>query len=297
MRRGNGAGGGAGDAGARSPFPEHRLLKYLRTEILPTPFCPGCGCGTVLNTFAQAVDELRLDPKELVFVTGIGCSSWIPSPYFRGDTLHTTHGRAVAFATGVKVMRPELKVVIIAGDGDLAGIGGNHLIHAARRNIDLSVFMVNNWNYGMTGGQVSPATPYGVPTTTTPYRNPEHPLRAAELVAAAGAAYVARWTTYHVFPLMESMEKALQVKGFSFVEILSQCPVSYGKLVKMREAADFLELYRERSVRVEKARTMDPAELEERFVVGKLAEHGRPEFGETLRRINAAAAAAAGEEG
>ena len=282
----------------RGPFPEHRLLKYLRTEILPTPFCPGCGCGTVLNTFAQAVDELGLDPKELVFVTGIGCSSWIPSPYFRADTLHTTHGRAVAFATGVKVMRPELKVVIIAGDGDLAGIGGNHLVHAARRNIDLSVFMVNNWNYGMTGGQVSPATPHGVPTTTSPYRNPEHPLQAAELVAAAGAAYVARWTTYHVFPLMESIQKALQVKGFSFVEILSQCPVSYGKLVKMREGADFLALFRDKSVRVERAREMDERELEDRFVVGKLAERERAEFGESLRRINAAATqAAAREEG
>jgi 2-oxoglutarate ferredoxin oxidoreductase subunit beta len=264
----------------------HRLLKFLRQEILPTTFCPGCGCGTVLNTFAQAVDDLHLDPKDMVFVTGIGCSSWIPSPYFKGDTLHTTHGRPIAFATGVKIMRPDLKVVVIAGDGDIAGIGGNHLVHAARRNIDMTVLMVNNWNYGMTGGQVSPTTPFGVPTTTTPYANAEHPLEAAELVTAAGANYVARWTTYHVFPLMESIQRAIEIEGFSFIEILAQCPVSYGKLVDMRKGSDFLEFYRDRSVRVHKAREMSAEELEGKIVVGKLMERQRTEFSASLRRIN-----------
>jgi len=139
----------------------HPLMKYLRSEIMPHRFCPGCGCGTVLNAFVHAVDEMGLDPVRMVCVSGIGCSSWIPSPYFRADTLHTTHGRPIAFATGVKIMRPDLTVVVIAGDGDVAGIGGNHLIHAARRNVDLSVFMVNNMIYGMTGGQVAPTTPRG----------------------------------------------------------------------------------------------------------------------------------------
>jgi 2-oxoglutarate ferredoxin oxidoreductase subunit beta len=264
----------------------HRLLKFLRQEILPTAFCPGCGCGTVLNAFAQAVEELAIEPKDMVFVTGIGCSSWIPSPYFKGDTLHTTHGRPIAFATGVKVMRPDLKVVVIAGDGDIAGIGGNHLIHAARRNIDITVLMVNNWNYGMTGGQVSPTTPFGVPTTTTPYKNVEHPLEAAELVAAAGANYVSRWTTYHVFPLMESIQRALEIEGFSFIEILSQCPVSYGKMVGMRKASDFLRLYRDQSVRVHKAKEMSDEELEGKIVIGKLVERERTEFAASLRRIN-----------
>jgi 2-oxoglutarate ferredoxin oxidoreductase subunit beta len=264
----------------------HRLLKFLRQEILPTAFCPGCGCGTVLNAFAQAVEELAIEPKDMVFVTGIGCSSWIPSPYFKGDTLHTTHGRPIAFATGVKVMRPDLKVVVIAGDGDIAGIGGNHLIHAARRNIDITVLMVNNWNYGMTGGQVSPTTPFGVPTTTTPYKNVEHPLEAAELVAAAGANYVSRWTTYHVFPLMESIQRALEIEGFSFIEILSQCPVSYGKMVGMRKASDFLRLYRDQSVRVHKAKEMSDDELEGKIVIGKLVERERTEFAASLRRIN-----------
>ena len=164
---------------------EHGLLKYLRREILPTTHCPGCGCGQVLNAFVHAIDDLEIDPKTLISVTGIGCSSWIPSPYLKCDTLHTTHGRAVAFATGVKIIRPQSTVVVIAGDGDLAGIGGNHLIHAARRNVGLVVFLVNNYIYGMTGGQVSPTTPFGVATTTTPYSNAEYPMKIAELVAAA----------------------------------------------------------------------------------------------------------------
>jgi len=272
--------------GPEKQLKPYRLLRFLRQEILPTAFCPGCGCGTVLNAFAQAVDDLAIDPKDMVFVTGIGCSSWIPSPYFKGDTLHTTHGRPIAFATGVKIMRPDLKVVVIAGDGDIAGIGGNPLVHAARRNIDITVLMVNNWNYGMTGGQVSPTTPFGVPTTTTPYANVEHPLEAAELVAAAGANYVSRWTTYHVFPLMESIQTALQVEGFSFIEILSQCPVSYGKMVDMRKASDFLRYYRDQSVRVHKAREMSAEELDGKIVVGKLVERERPEFAASLRRIN-----------
>lgn len=271
----------------KSKFKQPRIGKYLREEIFPTVFCAGCGCGTVLNCFAQAVDEMALDPKQMVFVTGIGCSSWIPSPYFRSDTLHTTHGRPLAFATGVKVMRPELKVVVIAGDGDVAGIGGNHLIHAARRNIDITVIMVNNWNYGMTGGQVSPTTPSGVPTATTPYKNAEHPLQAAELVAAAGANYVSRWTTYHVFPLVKSMKEALRVKGFSFIEIVSQCPVSYGKMMKMRKGSDFLKYYRDHSLNVKKARGMSEAELDSKIVVGKLQERNREEFVSVLRRINA----------
>ena len=144
------------------------LLRYFREEILPTTFCSGCGGGTVLNCFTHAVDQMGLDIDNMVTVTGIGCSSWITSPYFKADTLHTTHGRAIAFATGVKVARPEMDVVVIAGDGDLSGIGGNHLIHAARRNIGLTVFLVNNFIYGMTGGQVAPTTPAGMRTSTTP---------------------------------------------------------------------------------------------------------------------------------
>ncbi len=264
----------------------HRLFKYLRKEVLPTAFCPGCGCGIVLNCYAHAVDELQFDPNDIVAVTGIGCSSWIPSPYFLGDTLHTTHGRPVAFATGVKVMRPDKTVVVIAGDGDLIGIGGNHLIHAARRNIDIKVFLVNNLIYGMTGGQVAPTTPVGVSTTTSPYGNVEHPFEIAELVAVAGASYVARWTTYHVFPLMESMQKALTKKGFSFIEIRSQCPISYGRRVGKRSGSDALQEYKESSVRVQEASDMNPVKLKGKIVIGKLIERDKEEFTENLRKLN-----------
>ncbi len=273
----------------RKAPPQHRLLKYLRKEIMPTTFCVGCGGGTVLNAFTHAIDELGIDPREIVCVTGIGCSSWIPSPYFHCDTLHTTHGRAVAFAHGVKVMKPEMKVIIIAGDGDLAGIGGNHLIHAARRNIDLTVFLVNNFIYGMTGGQVSPTTPFGIRTTTTPHGNVEHPFKIAELVAAAGGVYVARWTTYHPFQLMESMQNAIRTRGFSFIEIMSQCPVSYGKNCGLSDAVAALHYFKDTSIHIDDARGMTEEELEDKIVIGKLASRKRSEFTEGLRRLFAVA--------
>ncbi len=266
---------------------QHRLLKYLRQEIMPTTFCVGCGGGTVLNAFATAIDEMKIDPREMVCVTGIGCSSWIPSPYFLVDTLHTTHGRAVAFATGVKIMQPKMKVIIIAGDGDIAGIGGNHLIHAARRNIDLTVFLVNNFIYGMTGGQVSPTTPFGTKTTTSPHRNVEHPFKIADLVAAAGGNYVARWTTRHAFQLMESMQTAIATEGFSFVEIMSQCPVSYGKMTGMKDAVSILHYLEESSIHIDDTEGMTEEELDDKMVVGCLARRERSELGTELRRLNA----------
>jgi len=259
---------------------------------MPTIFCPGCGGGTILNCYARAIDELGIDTKDLVSVTGIGCSSWILSPYFKCDTLHTTHGRSIAFATGVKVMKPDMSVVIIAGDGDLSGIGGNHLIHAARRNINLTVFMVNNNIYGMTGGQVAPSTPQGVKTSTTPYGNPEQPFKAAELIAAAGASYVARWTTYHVFQLVKAMKEALQRKGFSFVEIISQCPTNYGKLIGKTLARDFLEEFKKDSISVKKAKKVTEAELQNKIIIGKLVDRASPdsefvpeEFTDRLTRV------------
>jgi 2-oxoglutarate ferredoxin oxidoreductase subunit beta len=270
----------------------HRLMDYVREEIMPHRFCTGCGCGTVLNAFVNAVEGVGLSPAKMVCVSGIGCSSWIPSPYFRSDTLHTTHGRPIAFATGVKIMRPDLTVIVIAGDGDVAGIGGNHLIHAARRNIDLSVFMVNNMIYGMTGGQVAPTTPYGVKTSTTPHNNVEPAFKVAELVMTAGASYVARWTTYHVFPLMESMQNAIRKRGFSFIEIVSQCPDNYGRRIGLRTAVEFLHQFKEKAVRIDKTAGMSEAELADRIIIGKLCDRERPEFTAELhaltRRIVAA---------
>ncbi len=258
------------------------LHRYVRPGILPTIFCTGCGGGTVLNCFCKAVDELKLDPHDMVMVTGIGCSSWIPSPYFLADTLHTTHGRAIAFATGVRVMSPKMKVVVIAGDGDISGIGGNHLIHAARRNVDLTVLMVNNSIYGMTGGQVAPTTPPDVRTTTTPHGNVENRFDVAELVAAAGASYVARWTTWHIYDMIRSFKEALEHTGFSFVEVVSQCTTSYGKAVGKRNGADFLKEYKERSVRLSRAKKMSEEELEDKIIVGRLKKKVAPEFCQRL---------------
>ncbi|MCP4898522.1 MAG: 2-oxoacid:ferredoxin oxidoreductase subunit beta [bacterium] len=274
------------DVQPRKAPAKHPLLHYLRREILPTTFCTGCGGGTVLNTFTNAINEMRIDPREIVCVTGIGCASWIPSPYFKCDTLHTTHGRAIAFATGVKIMKPDMKVIVIAGDGDLAGIGGNHLIHAARRNLDLTVLLVNNFIYGMTGGQVSPTTPFGTRTTTTPYTNVEHAFKIADVVAAAGASYVSRWTTYHAFQLMESIQNAINKDGFSFIEIISQCPVSYGKMTGMSDPVKILKHLRDQSIHVDETGDLSEEELEGRFVVGKLVERRRSELGSALRELN-----------
>ena len=253
---------------------EHPLARYLRPGTMPSSFCPGCGCGMVLNALLRAVDHLHIDPRQMVMVTGIGCSSWIPSPMFRCDTLHTSHGRAVAFATGVKLMMPERKVLIIAGDGDLAGIGGNHLVHAAHRNIDLGVMMVNNGIYGMTGGQSSPTTPEGMFSTTTPFGNLDQPMDVSELVASAGANFVARWTTYHVRQLSRAMEELMTGEGFRFLEIVSQCPTHFGKDAR-RDPAEVLEHYRQASVPVSSARGAGGAAGESTITVGTIADRRR----------------------
>jgi 2-oxoglutarate ferredoxin oxidoreductase subunit beta len=266
---------------------EFRAIDYIRREILPTVFCSACGCGMILNAYVRALDEIEIDRTKVVSVSGIGCSSWIPSPYTRSDTLHTTHGRPIAFATGVKIMKPELTVVVIAGDGDIAGIGGNHLIHAARRNIDLSVFLVNNMIYGMTGGQVAPTTPEGIVTSTTPYGNLEPPFKIAELVVAAGATYVARWTTLDIRYLTDSMKEALTKKGFAFIEIISQCPEYYGRRVGMRKGLEFLNKFREQTIHIDKAESMSKAQLKDKIVVGVLNDSEYPEFCERLNELNA----------
>lgn len=236
---------------ALSSSRDHPSIQYLRRESLSVnPFCPGCGNGIITNSFIKAVRDLgHEDFSKFAFVSGIGCGAWIPSPHFKADTLHTTHGRAVAFATGLKLAAPELQVVVISGDGDLAGIGGNHLIHAARRNIDMTVICSNNYNYGMTGGQVSATTFTGDTTSTTPYGNPERPFDIARLVAAAGANYVARWTTAHPNQAAHAMKTALQRKGFSFVEIISQCPTAYGRRAKIGSAQKFLEWFKSLPIR------------------------------------------------
>ncbi len=207
---------------------EHPAWAFLRMGHMPSAWCAGCGIGTVLYAVVKAIQDLELDPDRVVMVSGIGCSSRMPG-YLDANTLHTTHGRSISFAVGVKLANPDLKVFAVMGDGDAAAIGGNHLIHAARRNLDMTAIVINNYNYGMTGGQGSPTTPLGAKTTTTPYGALEPAFDLCELVKGAGANYVARTTVFH-FPLLARMIKeATEIRGFGFVDVLSNCPTYYGR--------------------------------------------------------------------
>jgi len=201
-------------------------VRYLRQ---PTAFCPGCGHGIFMNAFLRAAEQAGLDFERTAFVSGIGCGAWVPSPHFLADTLHTTHGRAIAYAAGLKLARPELEVIVISGDGDLANIGGNHLIHAARRNTPIKVFCLNNWLFGMTGGQVSSTTPQQARTATTPAGNPERGFDLVKLARGAGAPYVARWPVAKPAWLQRGIVDALAQPGFAFVEVLSTCPTHFGR--------------------------------------------------------------------
>jgi len=255
--------------------------KYLRDMSLP--FCVGCGCITVINNFLRAVHELGYeDLNKFVFCSGIGCAGWIPSPYFKADSFHTPHGRSIPVATGVKLLRPDLNVVVFGGDGDIAGIGVGHLVHAARRNLDIIVVMVNNMIYGMTGGQVAPTTPIGIKTTTTPYGSFEQPLDVTRLVAVAGASYIARWTTAHGEQLKEALKKAVATKGFAFVEVASPCPTAFGRRAGFKDVAEMFRWFRDNSVLLEEAKKMTVEELTSKIVVGEYADRKIPTFPETL---------------
>lgn len=208
----------------------NRLMeKYLRPDALPTLFCPGCGNGIVQYAAIAAIDHLNIR-ESAACVSGIGCSSWIPC-YFDMDVMHTTHGRALAFAQGLKLAQPDKKVIVFTGDGDCLAIGGNHLLHACRRNIDLTVILVNNNIYGMTGGQKSPATPQNAITKTSPWGACDEPMQGAETAMDLGATYVARWTTAHPVQLQKSIEAGIKHKGFSLIEVISQCPTQSGKSI------------------------------------------------------------------
>jgi len=250
---------------------EHPFLKYLRSAMIPNIWCPGCGNGIVLNCFVHALDELQTDLDKLVVVSGIGCIGRTAG-YTNTDSFHTTHGRALAFASGVKLANPELQIVVVSGDGDLFAIGGNHFIHAARRNMGIKVICANNFNYGMTGGQQGPTTPLEAFTTTSPYGNIEHPFNLVHLAAASGAVYVARWTTLHVRRLTQSIKKVLQKEGFCFIEVVSPCPEIFGRYNKMRSGLEMMEWFKKASS-VESF--SDPAKAEitlDRIVVGEFVD-------------------------
>jgi 2-oxoglutarate ferredoxin oxidoreductase subunit beta len=259
----------------------HPLSKYLREAMMPHIWCSGCGNGIILNCFVQAIDEMQIDLDKLVVVSGIGCIGRAAG-YTNVDSFHTTHGRPIAFATGVKLANPNLEVVIISGDGDLFAIGGNHFIHAARRNIGIKVICANNFNYGMTGGQQGPTTPLEALTTTTPYGNIEHPFNLVHLAAASGATYVARWTTLHVRRLTLSIKKLLEREGFCFIEVVSPCPEIFGRHNKMRTGLEMMEWFKKVSV-VENF--SDPAKAEitpEKIVVGEFVDIKKPTYEKLL---------------
>lgn len=249
--------------------------KYLR-PITP-PFCAGCGAFTVMNTFLRAANELgHEDLSKFVFCSGIGCAAWIPSPHFIADSIHTPHGRSIPVATGIKLTKPSADVVVFGGDGDIVGIGLSHFVHAARKNLDILVIMVNNMIYGMTGGQVAPTTPFKSTTMTTPYGSFEQPLDAAKLAVTAGASYVSRWTTIHTVELKESIKTALQTKGFRFIEIISQCPTAYGRRAGFKDAADMLKWFKTNSIKIDEAAKLTPEQSTGAIVVGEFVNTVKP---------------------
>jgi len=248
--------------------------KYMRD--LRYPFCAGCGLFSLNDAFLKAVYELgHGNFSKFCFTSGIGCSSWIPSPYYMADSVHTLHGRSIPPATSIKLVRPDLNVVVFGGDGDIVGIGLSHFVHAARRNTDILVVMGNNMVYGMTGGQVAPTTPFNTRTTTSPYGSFEHPIDAAKLAMAAGAAYSARWTTAHLVELKESFKKALQMQGFRFVEVVTHCPTAYGRRAGFKDIAQMLKHFKENAVTFDQAEKMTPEELETKIVIGELVAKKR----------------------
>lgn len=263
---------------------ENRFMKYLRKDRLPHIFCAGCGNGIIMNTFFNGMEMAEINFEEVVMVSGIGCSSRIPG-YVKCDSLHTTHGRPISFATGIKLANPQNQVVVFTGDGDAAAIGGNHLIHGARRNINLTVICINNSIYGMTGGQISPTSPQGSYGSTAPYGALEKPFNLSELVKAAGATYVARWTTAHPIQLSNAIKKAILNDGFSFIEVVSQCPTYFGRKNKMRSPIDMLRWMKDESVTIRRAEKLSEEELEGKIVVGEFQNKKESEFSEEICQL------------
>ncbi len=250
------------------------LKEYIRERFFPHIWCPGCGHGTVLNCLLRAIQQQGLKKEEIVMVSGIGCSSRI-SGYVDFHSLHTLHGRALAFATGIKLSKPELRVIVPMGDGDALAIGGNHFIHAARRNIEVTAIIMNNQIYGMTGGQYSPSTGPGKLATTAPYGNIDHAFDIAQLAQAAGATFVARTTTYHILEMIEILQQALMHQGFSVVEVLSQCPTYFGRKNKLGGPVDMMAWLKDHTTPIgSKAKGKNPSLIER----GVFLREEKPEY-------------------
>ncbi len=257
---------------------DHPLDRFLKEGRIPHIWCSGCGIGIAFTAFVKALEKGQFDPDRTVVVSGIGCSGRAAG-YLDLDTYHTTHGRPIPFATGLKLAKPELKLVVFSGDGDLFAIGGNHIIHAARRNIDITVICINNFNYGMTGGQGGPTTPLEARTTTTPYGCAEHPFNLIYLAKAAGAVYVARWTVLHTYEMRDAMIEGMNKRGFSFIEIISPCPTGYARRNKLGSALDLMRFYKDNSYLADE---LDPENtalpFKGRVAVGKFVDIEKPTF-------------------
>ena len=265
---------------------QHPALRYFRFDRPGTPhlWCEGCGIGQVWYCTIRAIEELELDPDRVLWVGGSGCTGRMCT-YWSGDYFHTLHGRPLGFATGVKLANPELTVICHMGDGECAGIGGNHLIQTARRNMDLVAIVINNFNYGMTGGQFSPTTPRGAFTMTSQLGNIEYPFDLCKLAATCGATYVARWTSVQARQLIRSIKKGIQKKGFSFIEIMSQCPTQYGKRNRIGNGVQMMKWLKENSIRKEKAAGMSEEKLKGKFILGEFVDEKKAEFGASLGEI------------
>ncbi|PID28960.1 MAG: 2-oxoacid:ferredoxin oxidoreductase subunit beta [Candidatus Cloacimonadota bacterium] len=259
-------------------IPQKRIHKYLRhKKKFPHVWCPGCSNGIVLGTIIRAIDELKIERDDIAMVSGIGCSSRMPV-YVDFNTLHTLHGRAIAYATGIKMFKPHMKVIVVTGDGDSTAIGGNHFIHAARRNIDLTVVVINNNIYGMTGGQYSPTTPTGDKATTTPFGNIDPVFDICRLAEGAGASFVARTTAYHAIETQNIIKKALNHEGFSMVEVVSACPVIYGRLNKKGGAPQMMDAMKNNALTKAAMDKLDEKDRQGKYLRGIFREEKRPEY-------------------
>lgn len=264
---------------------EHSAYTYLRpTKKFPNVWCSGCGIGIVMSALIRAISRLELEKDDIALVSGIGCTGRMPV-YMDFNTIHTTHGRALAFATGLKIAQPKLKVIAIMGDGDALAIGGNHFIHSARRNMDLTAIVVNNSIYGMTGGQYSPTTPLDGKATTAPYGNVEPPMPICELAIAAGASYVARSTVYHAVEMDRYLEQAISKNGFSLVETISYCHTTFGRLNKLGSAGDMMRALKENSITMTAAEKLTPEERATKIVRGVLWDVQKPSYLELYDKV------------
>ncbi len=265
-----------------SEIPANTVEDLLRMDRMPHIWCPGCGIGTTMNCFARALETSGLDLTRVSVVSGIGCTGRVAG-YLNLDSFHTTHGRAIPFATGLKLANPSLKVVVYSGDGDLSAIGGNHFIHAARRNVDITVILINNSTYGMTGGQVAPTTPMTAVASTAPYGNFESAFNLPALADSCGAVYVARWTAFHVRHTTKAIKEALAKRGFSFIEILAPCPTLYSRRNKLGDGRAQMLYYQQQSEVRNGADTKDVAlGFQGKIIVGKFVDRERQTFDDAM---------------